>query len=53
MSAAATGSASACGLPYVASARAPCCTGDELSFGQSHFVYLLSGELHARLLKGS
>jgi len=32
--------------------RAVLRTGDELSFGQSHFVYLLSGELHARLLKG-
>ncbi len=31
--------------------RAVLRTGDELSFGQSHFVYLLSGELHARLLK--
>jgi hypothetical protein len=32
--------------------RAVLRTGDELSFGQSHFVYLMSGELHARLLKG-
>ncbi|MBL8956283.1 MAG: FHA domain-containing protein [Myxococcaceae bacterium] len=31
--------------------RAVLRTGDELSFGDSHFVYLLSGELHARLLR--
>ena len=31
--------------------RAVLRSGDELSFGHSHFVYLRTGELHARLLK--
>lgn len=31
--------------------RATLRTGDELSFGQSHFVYLLTSELYARLIK--
>lgn len=31
--------------------RAALRSGDELSFGQSHFVYLRTSELHAKLLK--
>ena len=32
--------------------RAVLRTGDDLSFGESHFIFLLSSELHARLLRG-
>ena len=31
--------------------RAPLRTGDDVSVGQSHFVYMLTTELYAKLLK--